>query len=479
MDQLKTINIIENDTATQSIRSALNNTTLVPSNLNSESKDVEDSNCNITVICHSYDNTQSQDILYNGVTNSNHNDLGSNKLSERYESTECLEPDECVNNSQLTNNSSSYSCKNCDNGHILHDSSHFNTSQPKSLAPINNGPKKSLTKLKSLSSSQGNNDVHHKHEKKHSSESINGSTVNKKKINPETKASKEANNYSSKTCVKNKLSNVNNNNTDFCSSQETQPNQNTVQSTLVLNQTNEEVSGNIHSTPELCSTDDVSKVESSALDDTSLKVENLEIQSGEESCTDLCSPSQQVEPLTSNDIEKSKTKHFECNPCNVHFLCCTDEMIGGIKYVSYKSELQMPDIIKLIQKDLSEPYSIYTYRYFIHNWPKFCFLAMDEQKCVGAIVCKLDIHRKVIRRGYIAMLAVDENYRKRKIGSNLVLKAIRAMVADDADEVVLETEITNRPALKLYENLGFVRDKRLFRYYLNGVDALRLKLWLR
>lgn len=152
---------------------------------------------------------------------------------------------------------------------------------------------------------------------------------------------------------------------------------------------------------------------------------------------------------------------------------------GDVAYVSYKSELQMPDIMRLIQKDLSEPYSIYTYRYFIHNWPKLCFLAMDGSKCVGAIVCKLDVHRKVVKRGYIAMLAVDEKYRKRKIGSNLVLKAIRAMVEDEADEVVLETEITNRPALRLYENLGFVRDKRLFRYYLNGVDALRLKLWLR
>ncbi|KAG8224266.1 hypothetical protein J437_LFUL001646 [Ladona fulva] len=139
----------------------------------------------------------------------------------------------------------------------------------------------------------------------------------------------------------------------------------------------------------------------------------------------------------------------------------------------------MPDIMRLIQKDLSEPYSIYTYRYFIHNWPKLCFLAVYGNECVGAIVCKLDVHRRVVRRGYIAMLAVDEKFRKRKIGSNLVLKAIRAMVADDADEVVLETEITNKPALRLYENLGFVRDKRLFRYYLNGVDALRLKLWLK
>lgn len=56
---------------------------------------------------------------------------------------------------------------------------------------------------------------------------------------------------------------------------------------------------------------------------------------------------------------------------------------------------------------------------------------------------------------------------------------LQAMLADNADEVVLETEMRNEPALRLYENLGFVRDKRLFRYYLNGVDALRLKLWFR
>ncbi|XP_048456063.1 N-alpha-acetyltransferase 30-like [Rhincodon typus] len=45
-----------------------------------------------------------------------------------------------------------------------------------------------------------------------------------------------------------------------------------------------------------------------------------------------------------------------------------------IRYVGYESELQMPDIMRLITKDLSEPYSIYTYRYFIHNWPQLCFL---------------------------------------------------------------------------------------------------------
>ena len=46
-----------------------------------------------------------------------------------------------------------------------------------------------------------------------------------------------------------------------------------------------------------------------------------------------------------------------------------------------------------------------------------------------------------------------------------------------ADEAVLETEVTNTGALRLYEGLGFVRDKRLPRYYLNGNDAFRLKVW--
>ena len=41
----------------------------------------------------------------------------------------------------------------------------------------------------------------------------------------------------------------------------------------------------------------------------------------------------------------------------------------------------------------------------------------------------------------------------------------------------LETEVTNNVALTLYEKLGFARDERLFKYYLNGIDAYRLKLW--
>lgn len=47
------------------------------------------------------------------------------------------------------------------------------------------------------------------------------------------------------------------------------------------------------------------------------------------------------------------------------------------------------------------------------------FQAMCEGKCVGVIVSKLDNHRGIFR-GYIAMLAVDKEYRKLGIGKNFL-----------------------------------------------------------
>lgn len=54
--------------------------------------------------------------------------------------------------------------------------------------------------------------------------------------------------------------------------------------------------------------------------------------------------------------------------------------IKRIHIVEYENEYQMVDIMRLITKVLSEPYSIYTYRYFIHNWPKLCLLVSLLQK---------------------------------------------------------------------------------------------------
>ena len=77
------------------------------------------------------------------------------------------------------------------------------------------------------------------------------------------------------------------------------------------------------------------------------------------------------------------------------------------------------------------------------------------------------------------MLAVSALYRGHGIATALVKRAIDAMVQRNADEVVLETEETNTPAMALYERLGFLRSKKLHRYYLNGNSAYRLALLLK
>lgn len=59
-----------------------------------------------------------------------------------------------------------------------------------------------------------------------------------------------------------------------------------------------------------------------------------------------------------------------------------------------------------------------------------------------------------------------------------MLRAIEVMKEHKCEEAVLETELSNLGAIRLYTNLGFIKDKLLRRYYMNGSDAWRLKLWL-
>lgn len=77
------------------------------------------------------------------------------------------------------------------------------------------------------------------------------------------------------------------------------------------------------------------------------------------------------------------------------------------------------------------------------------------------------------------MLAVAEEFRGQGIATALVKKAMDAMIERNADEIVLETEETNKTAMRLYERLGFFRSKKLHRYYLNGSSAYRLVLPLK
>lgn len=156
-----------------------------------------------------------------------------------------------------------------------------------------------------------------------------------------------------------------------------------------------------------------------------------------------------------------------------HQLPCTNYLT-----VQYESEREIDRVMELIDSELSEPYSIFTYRYFLNQWPFLCHIAVAEDtgEYFGCIIGKMDLHKNGRMRGYIGMLTVKKERRHLGVGSNLVRKCIDEMLRRGCQEIVLEAEVTNSSALKLYQNLGFIRDKRLRCYYLNGNDAYRLKL---
>lgn len=139
---------------------------------------------------------------------------------------------------------------------------------------------------------------------------------------------------------------------------------------------------------------------------------------------------------------------------------------------------------------MSEPYSIFTYRYFLHRFPQLCVLAVadDCPEPIACVVGKIDIEgaeemdqeetEDCEKTGYIGMLAVQEAYRRKGIGQALVHRILRRMKDMDCRSATLETEVTNTTAQKLYQDrFGFIREESLVRYYLNWNDAYRLRLW--
>lgn len=157
--------------------------------------------------------------------------------------------------------------------------------------------------------------------------------------------------------------------------------------------------------------------------------------------------------------------------------------IDNIVYKTYPGEHLINEIINLMSEELSEPYPIFTYRYFLNESPEACIMAYDKSennKFVGCIIGNCEkSKKKEKKKGYIAMIAVNKSYRGKRIGKHLCDIFISQLKnVFKADEIYLETEITNVMASKLYESFGFVRTKKLINYYLNGNSAYRLKLWL-
>jgi ribosomal protein S18 acetylase RimI-like enzyme len=85
---------------------------------------------------------------------------------------------------------------------------------------------------------------------------------------------------------------------------------------------------------------------------------------------------------------------------------------------------------------------------------------IDVIEAEGVPAGFISFYRQSATAGFIWLLAVDERYRGRGMGEDLMLHALRELKRQGATHVTLSTRTFNKAALKLYYKLGFVEQSR-------------------
>jgi ribosomal-protein-alanine N-acetyltransferase len=85
---------------------------------------------------------------------------------------------------------------------------------------------------------------------------------------------------------------------------------------------------------------------------------------------------------------------------------------------------------------------------------------------------------KILDEGHITNIAVHPDFRRRGLGAALLRDLIEHAESCGINALTLEVRVGNKPAICLYESLGFTVEGRRKRYYQdNHEDALIM--WLR
>ncbi len=129
---------------------------------------------------------------------------------------------------------------------------------------------------------------------------------------------------------------------------------------------------------------------------------------------------------------------------------------------------ELDNVYRLEISCFKHPYPPQLLYMYMVLYPELFLVSELDGKIVG-YVCG------VVRKdgyGHIVSICVDPNYRGRGIGRRLMEEIERVFrELFDICRYRLEVRVSNVPAIKLYEKLGFKIVKKLESYYLDGEDA--------
>ena len=104
-------------------------------------------------------------------------------------------------------------------------------------------------------------------------------------------------------------------------------------------------------------------------------------------------------------------------------------------------------------------------------------MAEENGEIVGYIMCRIETGLPnfgflgLIKKGHVVSIAVLPEHRRKGVGQALMKEAMKNMRKYNAKECYLEVRVSNKPAITLYEKLGFQIVKTIRHYYMDGEDA--------
>ncbi|MEM3371398.1 MAG: ribosomal protein S18-alanine N-acetyltransferase [Candidatus Korarchaeum sp.] len=149
-------------------------------------------------------------------------------------------------------------------------------------------------------------------------------------------------------------------------------------------------------------------------------------------------------------------------------------MLPNYRIRLFKPE-DLEDVERINRIFLPENYPSY---FFMENYRRFpnSFLVAetDEGKIVGYVMCRVEPHYIkgiTLILGHVLSIAVSKEHRRRGIGEALMLKAEEGLLTYGSEVIYLEVRVSNEPAIRLYEKLGYKKLGIIPFYYADGEDA--------
>lgn len=149
----------------------------------------------------------------------------------------------------------------------------------------------------------------------------------------------------------------------------------------------------------------------------------------------------------------------------------------GFRVRGFRSD-DLNNVMEINLECLPENYSSFFYKDLYRRFPETFLVAEVDGAPQGYIMCRIERGLSKLRslrparQCHIVSIAVREPYRRRGIATKLVTMAMRnARMEYNTSEGFLEVRVSNDPAIRLYEKLGYAKVKRNFGYYMDGEDA--------